>query len=154
MFWMPSTTSIGAERATSILSPQTFLSALEDLLEELSKSSLPTLKPPKLLPAMEPRSRELTTLIMPLLKSLKKPRHSLNLMFGLLVFFCTSSCPANFLSREKHQKKPRTISFKLDSSLNGSTRNAPWKVQGSSCGSSRDSPSGVQPLKRLVPIGG
>merc|ERR1719414_2712396 len=148
------TTSTGVERSTSILSQQISLSALEDLLEELSKSNLPTLKPHKLLQAMEPRSREHTTLIMQLLKLLKKPRPSHNLMFGLLVFFFMSSCLANFLSREKLQRKQRTTSFKSDSSLNGSTRSALWRVQGSSCGSSRDSQSGAQLLRKLVPTGG
>merc|ERR1712088_1051550 len=115
---MPLTTFTGAERSTPILSLQISLSAQEDLLEELSK-------------AMEPKSREHTTLIMQLLKLLKKQRPSLNLMFGLLVFFFMSLCLANFLSRERLQKKQRTTSFKSDSSLNGSTRSALWRVQGS-----------------------
>merc|ERR1712173_500882 len=60
---------MGVERFILILSLQIFLSALEDHLEELYKSSLLTLKLPKLLQAMEPRSREHTTLITPLMKS-------------------------------------------------------------------------------------
>merc|ERR1711972_439825 len=64
---------------------------------------------------------------------------------------CMSLCLASFLSRERPQKKLRITSFKSDSSLNGFTRSAPWKVQGCSCGSSRDSQSGAQPLRKLVP---
>merc|ERR1712228_940332 len=116
-----------------------------DPLEELSRLSLQTLKQLKLLPAMVLKSRELITLTMLLLKSLRKQRPSLNLMSGLLVFFCMFSCPDNFPSKEKPLKKPRTTSFKSDSSLNGSTRNAPWKAQGFSCGFSKDNQSDVQP---------
>merc|ERR1712079_480708 len=89
-------------------------SALVDPLEELSRLSLQTLKQLKLLPAMVLKSRELITLTMLLLKSLRKQRPSLNLMSGLLVFFSMFSCPDNFPSKEKPLKKPRTTSFKFE----------------------------------------
>merc|ERR1712201_44517 len=90
--------STGEERSTLTLSLPTFLSALEDPLADLSKSNLPTLKQPRLLPAMELRSRAHITLTMLLLRSLRRLRPILNLMSGLLVSSSMSSCLDNFHS--------------------------------------------------------
>merc|ERR1711915_295237 len=103
------TISIGVERSTRTLNLQISSSALVDPLEELSRLSLQTLKQLKLLPAMVLKSRELITLTMLLLKSLRKQRPSLNLMSGLLVFFSMFSCPDNFPSKEKPQKTKDNI---------------------------------------------
>merc|ERR1719474_491239 len=132
-FLMLLSTSTGEERSTLTLSLPTFLSALEDPLADLSKSNLPTLKQPRLLPAMELRSRAHTTLTMLLRRSLRRLRLILNQMSGLLM----SSCLDNFHSRVRPLRRPRTTFLTSSSSLNICTRSAPWRAQDCSCGSSR-----------------
>merc|ERR1712233_62989 len=153
-FLMLLSTSTGEERSTLTLSLPTFLSALEDPLADLSKSNLPTLKQPRLLPAMELRSRAHITLTMLLLRSLRRLRPILNLMSGLLVSSSMSSCLDNFHSRVRPLRRPRITFSTSSSSLNICTRSAPWRAQDCSCGSSRRLPSGVHPLRRLELTGG
>merc|ERR1711862_576440 len=116
-FWMLLNTSTGVARSTSTWNHPTSLSALADLLEDPSRSSLPTLRLHRLLPAMELRSREHTTLTMLLPRSSRRPKPILSLMFGLLVFFSMSSCLDNFHSRESLPRRPRTTSSMSSSSL-------------------------------------
>merc|ERR1711976_1148511 len=151
MLW---STSTGEARSTSTWNLPTFLSALEDLLADQSKSNLPTLKLPRQLQAMELRSRAHTTLTMLLLRSLRRPRPILNQMSGLLVYSSMSSCQVNFHSRVKPLRRQRTTSSTSSSSLSICTRSAPWRAQGCSCGSSRRLPSDVHPLRRLELTGG
>merc|ERR1712107_225779 len=153
-FWMLLNTSTGVARSTSTWNHLTSLSALADLLEDPSRSSLPTLRLHRLLPAMELRSREHTTLTTLLPRSSRRPKPILSLMFGLLVFFSMSSCLDNFHSRESLPRRPRTTSSMSSSSLSICTRSAPWRAPDCSCGYSRRLPSDVHLWRRLGPTGG
>merc|ERR1711971_856620 len=143
-----------AARSTSTSSPLTSSSALEGLSEGLSRSSLSTLKQHRQLPATEHRSREPTTLTMPPPRLSRRPRSILSQTSGPWVCFSTSSCPASCHSRASPPRRPRTISSMSSSSSSISTKSAPWRAQGCSCGSSKRPLSGVPPLRRLGLTGG